>query len=315
MKRSLVSLVFLWCFLLTTLAQQSILFSQYMNNLNLCNPAAVGNNDMINVGGTFRSQYAGFEGAPIVYNVGVDMGFSIAKTKHGAGLNFYDNTVGLFRFQDVNLNYAYRIPIQDGYLSAGVTVNFTTVSYDTERLHTVDSEYHSSDDPSIAQANGNDFKMDLGVGILFKNKTWFAGVSLLNVLAPKYSLSTSSESNMFDKSRNLFFIGGYNISFINPLYKMKLSAAINTDFVTWSGAINANLEYKEKYWGGIGYRVDGAVVFMAGIKVLNGLNIAYSFDLQTSSLIRSAGSHEVSISYSFNIDLSKKNKYKSIRYL
>lgn len=286
-----------------------------MNNLNLCNPAAVGNNDMINVGGTFRSQYAGFEGAPIVYNVGVDMGFSIAKTKHGAGLNFYDNTVGLFRFQDVNLNYAYRIPIQDGYLSAGVTVNFTTVSYDTERLHTVDSEYHSSDDPSIAQANGNDFKMDLGVGILFKNKTWFAGVSLLNVLAPKYSLSTSSESNMFDKSRNLFFIGGYNISFINPLYKMKLSAAINTDFVTWSGVINANLEYKEKYWGGIGYRVDGAVVFMAGIKVLNGLNIAYSFDLQTSSLIRSAGSHEVSISYSFNIDLSKKNKYKSIRYL
>jgi type IX secretion system PorP/SprF family membrane protein len=315
MKKILIGFVFLVGVLTPSLAQQAIMFSQYMNNLIPSNPAAVGHNDMINVGGSFRSQYAGFEGAPIVYNVGADIGFNIAKTKHGAGINFYDNTVGLFRFQDVNLDYAYRIPIKDGYLSAGISVNFTTVSYDTERLHTVDSEYHSPDDPSIAQANGNDFKMDLGAGVLFKNKTWFAGISLLNILAPQYRLSNTSETNLFDKSRNLIILGGYNISFTNPLYKLKVSAAINTDFVSWSGIANANLEYKERYWGGLGYRIDGAVVFMAGIRVLDGLNIAYSFDLPTSSLINSAGSHEVSLSYSFNIDLAKKNKYKSIRYL
>ena len=315
MKKILIGFVFLVGVLTPSLAQQAIMFSQYMNNLIPSNPAAVGHNDMINVGGSFRSQYAGFEGAPIVYNVGADIGFNIAKTKHGAGIKFYDNTVGLFRFQDVNLDYAYRIPIKDGYLSAGISVNFTTVSYDTERLHTVDSEYHSPDDPSIAQANGNDFKMDIGAGILFKNKTWFAGISLLNILAPQYRLSNTSETNLFDKSRNLIFLGGYNISFTNPLYKLKVSAAINTDFASWSGIANANLEYKERYWGGLGYRIDGAVIFMVGIRVLNGLNIAYSFDLPTSSLINSAGSHEVSLSYSFNIDLSKKNKYKSIRYL
>lgn len=315
MKKILIGFVFLVGVLTPSLAQQAIMFSQYMNNLIPSNPAAVGHNDMINVGGSFRSQYAGFEGAPIVYNVGADIGFNIAKTKHGAGINFYDNTVGLFRFQDVNLDYAYRIPIKDGYLSAGISVNFTTVSYDTERLHTVDSEYHSPDDPSIAQANGNDFKMDLGAGVLFKNKTWFAGISLLNILAPQYRLSNTSETNLFDKSRNLIILGGYNISFTNPLYKLKVSAAINTDFVSWSGIANANLEYKERYWGGLGYRIDGAVVFMAGIRVLDGLNIAYSFDLPTSSLINSAGSHEISLSYSFNIDLAKKNKYKSIRYL
>lgn len=315
MKKILIGFVFLVGVLTPSLAQQAIMFSQYMNNLIPSNPAAVGHNDMINVGGSFRSQYAGFEGAPIVYNVGADIGFNIAKTKHGAGINFYDNTVGLFRFQDVNLDYAYRIPIKDGYLSAGISVNFTTVSYDTERLHTVDSEYHSPDDPSITQANGNDFKMDLGAGVLFKNKTWFAGISLLNILAPQYRLSNTSETNLFDKSRNLIILGGYNISFTNPLYKLKVSAAINTDFASWSGIANANLEYKERYWGGLGYRIDGAVIFMVGIRVLNGLNIAYSFDLPTSSLINSAGSHEVSLSYSFNIDLSKKNKYKSIRYL
>ena len=312
MKKILVSFVLFCSCIMPIVAQQSILFSQYMNNMTLYNPASVGYNDMINVGGTFRSQYAGFEGAPIVYNVGADMGFSIAKTKHGAGINFFDNTVGLFRFQDVNLNYAYRIPIQDGYLSAGVAINFTTVSYDTERLHKVESDYHSSDDPAIAGASGNDFKMDLGVGVQYRNKTWFAGVALLNILAPKYQLTTNSTNSMFDKTRNLFLMGGYNISFTNPLYKLKMAASVNTDFASWSGIINANLEYNERYWGGLGYRIDGAVVFMAGIRVLNGLNIAYSFDLATSSLIQSAGSHEVSISYSFNIDISKKNKYKSL---
>ncbi len=286
-----------------------------MNNMTVFNPAAVGQNDMINVGGVFRSQFAGFEGAPMTYNVGADMGFSIGKTKHGAGISFYDNTAGLFRFQDVNLDYAYRIPIKDGFLSAGVSINFTTVSYDTERLHTVESDYHSSDDPAIASANGNDFKMDLGVGIQYYNKTWFAGIALLNALAPQYQLSTNSTNSMFDKTRNLIFVGGYNISLTNPLYKVKTAAMIHTDFATWGGSINANLEYNERYWGGIGYRIDSAIVFMVGLRVLDGLNIAYSFDLYTSDMIRSAGGHEISLSYSFNIDVSKKNNYKSIRYL
>lgn len=315
MKKILVGIVLLNCAWLSAMAQQSILLSQYMNNMTVLNPAAVGQNDMINVGGVFRTQFAGFEGAPMTYNVGADMGFSIGKTKHGAGINFYDNTAGLFRFQDVNLDYAYRIPIKDGFLSAGVSINFTTVSYDTDRLHKVESDYHSSDDPAIASANGNDFKMDLGVGIQYYNKTWFAGIALLNALAPKYQLSNNSTNSMFDKTRNLIFVGGYNISLPNPLYKVKTSAVINTDFATWGGSVNANLEYNERYWGGIGYRIDSAIVFMVGLRVLNGLNIAYSFDLYTSDLIRSAGAHEISLSYSFNIDVSKKNNYKSIRYL
>jgi hypothetical protein len=54
---------------------------------------------------------------------------------------------------------------------------------------------------------------------------------------------------------------------------------------------------------------------MAGIKVFNGLTIGYSFDLPTSALVKSAGNHEVVLSYSFTIDKANKNKYKSIRFL
>lgn len=296
---------------LCSYGQQSIEFSQYTLNIKNLNPAAVGADDMISIFGTFRSQYAGFEGAPITYYVSADLGFKIGKTKHGAGVSFYDNIVGLYRYQDINLMYAYRIAIKDSYLACGFNVDFSTTSIDKGKIKTVESDYHDSSDPALS-GDCNDFKVDLGVGVMYYNKKWYAGASLLNVIAPKYRLS---ENVYFKRKRNLRFMGGYNFSFANPLYKLKTYASVNTDFVTFTGQIGANVEYKESYWGGLAYRIDGAVVFMAGVRVLNGLVIGYSFDLPTSKLIKSAGCHEVVLSYSFNVDLSKKNKYKSIRYL
>lgn len=298
-------------FALNLMGQQSIEFSQYTLNLKGSNPAMVGSDDMISLLGTFRSQYAGFENAPITYYVSADLGFNIGKTKHGAGLSFYDNIVGLYRYQDINLMYAYRIGLKTGYLACGILIDFSTTSIDKEKMKTVTSDYHEDGDPAINGAC-NDFKMDLGVGVSYYNPKWYAGISLLNILQPKYQLT---EKVFFKKKMNMKFIGGYNFSFNNPLYKLKTYASVNTDFVTWTGQIGANIEYKESYWGGLAYRIDGAVVFMAGVRVLNGLVIGYSFDLPTSKLIKSAGCHEVLISYSFNVDLSKKNKYKSIRYL
>ena len=113
--KKIVTTVVLFCFAYISFAGQNIIFSQYGLNLNTYNPAAAGCNDMINVFGTFRSQYAGLEGAPMTYDVAVDASFDIANTKHGAGLSFYDNSIGLFVFQDINLQYAYRHKIGEGY--------------------------------------------------------------------------------------------------------------------------------------------------------------------------------------------------------
>ena len=300
--------------------QYSVEFSQYMLNLNTINPAAAGGNDMMNIFGTFRSQYAVYEGTsssflegmPISYVVGADIGFTIGKTKHGASAGFYDNRVGLFRHQNVNIGYAYRFPILNGHLSGGFQASFTTVSYDTKRLHEVESDYHSSGDPVIAQTEGNDFKMDLGVGFLFQNPDWFAGVSLLNILAPEYDLG---KQTLYNKTRNLYFMGGYNVKFGNPLYRLKLSGEINTDFITWTGMANMLVDYKEKFWGGVGYRVDGAVTFQIGFKLFNALVLGYSYDLPTSKLVRTAGCHEVVLRYSFSIEKANKSQYKSIRFL
>lgn len=310
-KQALAYLLILLCCSLNAKAQQTVEFSQYPLTQAFSTPAAVGCNDLINILGTFRSQSAGFEGAGLTYQVGADLGFAIGKTKHGAGFNFYDNQFGLIRFQDINLQYAYRHKIGKGYLSGGFDLGFTTISLDKDKIHQAESDYHDSSDPAIDN-NGNDFKMNLGVGFMYKAERWYAIASLLDILQPEYQLG---ENTYFNKSMTLRMAGGYDIQFANPVYKLKTSALVATDFISWTGAVNATLEYKESYWGGLGYRIDGAVVFLVGIRVLNGLVIGYSFDLPTSGLINSAGGHEVVLSYSFKIDFSKKNRYESIRFL
>ncbi|MBO7367873.1 MAG: PorP/SprF family type IX secretion system membrane protein [Paludibacteraceae bacterium] len=191
------ALLALLCF-----GQQSIEFSQYTLNLKGINPAAVGANDKINVLGTFRSQYAGFENAPITYYVSADLGFKIANTKHGAGLSFYDNIAGLYRYQDINLMYAYRIGLKTGDLALGVLVDFSTTSLNKDKAKNVESEYHDSSDPAL-NGDCNDFKVDLGVGVSYISPKWYAGISLLNILQPKYRMT---ERIYFKRKMNLKLI-------------------------------------------------------------------------------------------------------------
>jgi hypothetical protein len=56
---------------------------------------------------------------------------------------------------------------------------------------------------------------------------------------------------------------------------------------------------------------------MAGLEILNGVKIGYSYDFETTDLIGfQKGSHEIMVSYSFKVGVEKASqKYKSIRFL
>ena len=63
------------------------------------------------------------------------------------------------------------------------------------------------------------------------------------------------------------------------------------------------------------YRFADAFVFLFGMDVIQGLKFGYSYDLPATKMIRSGGSHEVYLRYSFKPQFVKKNKYKSERIL
>jgi type IX secretion system PorP/SprF family membrane protein len=115
----------------------------------------------------------------------------------------------------------------------------------------------------------------------------------------------------------MYLTGGYNYALPDTKYVLKPSGLFKTDFTTFQIDLSGRMDYDNKYWGGLSYRYQEAVVFLAGINIAGGLSIGYSYDLPTSKLITATwGTHEIVMLYSFEYVFEKRNKkYKSIRIL
>ena len=96
---------------------------------------------------------------------------------------------------------------------------------------------------------------------------------------------------------------------------VKPSVLFGTDFK--SSVLNFTClgEFKKRFSGGLGYRWGDSIDFLIGANLLNGLYAGYAYDLPVSGMIKSGGSHEICLRYSFKPEFSKKNKYKSERIL
>jgi hypothetical protein len=115
----------------------------------------------------------------------------------------------------------------------------------------------------------------------------------------------------------LYVSGGYNWQLKNRDWMLLPSAMVMTDFSGWDVNLTMLAQLQKRYRFGLGYRLAGSVNVILGVDIVNGLQLGYTYELPANGLIReSYGSHEVYLSYGFNILRPKHtNKYKSVRYL
>lgn len=323
-KHLILTVFFLSISLLNMKAQLTPHFSQYMEMPTTTNPAAVADDEMMSVFGVFRRQWAGFSGGPQDVFFSFNAPFKIGGTKHGAGIVFSSDEIGLFKNQSVLLQYSYKAKLWGGRLSLGLGVGFINHTFDKEdvdftgdvdKVMTGD-DFHKENDPFVSAftAEGySDILFDVSFGCLYTRDNFYVGLSALHLNAGTIDLG--NESYMLYMPRTVFFTGGYNFSTSNPLVTLTPSAMVKTDFCSWQAEVSGLLEYNKRMRGGISYRFGDAFVFILGMDVISGLRLGYSYDLPTSKLIRSGGSHEVYLRYSFKPQFTKKNKYKSDRIL
>lgn len=314
MKKKLLVWLFFVATTINGIAQQNMQFSLYTLNLNTINPASTGINEMIHISGVHRQQWLNIKRAPQITYMNIELPFSIENSKHGAGIGFLNQGIGLFTNQSIVLKYAYHKKINEKTsLSGGLNIQFNSIGFNVKDATTGTSDFHSPNDPAIPTGSEiSDLKTDIGVGAMVKNETYLLGVALQNIVSPTYQLSNTE----YNTPMNINLVGIYNIKTISSLYLIQPSVLVKTDFATWQCELGSTIQYKEKYWGGLGYRFQDAFIFQVGMQLANGLTIGYAFDLPISSMIyTSVGSHELSLSYSFKIEFSKKQTYKSIRHL
>jgi len=208
----------------------------------------------------------------------------------------------------------------DGVLGLGMNVGYINQTFDHSGLDFTGSggqavegnDFHSPSDPWSSATLDNDIAFDAGVGFFFSNEKMYAGISVLHLTAPSMDYGGSVITYV---PRIFYLTGRYNISLPNALYVLKPSTLIKTDLRSFQAELTALLEYDKRIQGGLSYRFKDAFVFMFGMHLFNGLYAAYSYDLPTSKMIVSGGSHEISLRYSFKPVFSRQNRYVSDRIL
>jgi type IX secretion system PorP/SprF family membrane protein len=303
------------------MAQQTPIYSQYMFNNFLINPACAGAEGYTAVNLTARDQWVGLPNAPVTYALSANMrilkngnpsGASKQKKykrsptgRVGIGGYVFSDKVGLINVTGLQGTYAYHISFQKSQLSFGLGASIYQYKVDKNDI-TLSGQ---PSDILIDNSNLTLYIPDFQVGIAYMYKGAYVGASVQdlfqsmlrfsgqNALGGNYPLSTP----IIDY-RTYNFIGYYLIELTNVYalepavwYKMDQSGAKQID-------ITGRLYYLEDYWAGLSYRtgaIGGAFIFMGGIRYQRYF-FGYAFDYTVSSIMKATyGTHEFMIAAKF----------------
>lgn len=317
------------------MAQQEAQFTQYMFNRLSYNPGYAGSSGSICASVMYRNQWLGLQldspaptvaagSAPVDYLFQFDMP---VKFLHGGiGLWVQQDNIGYHKTFSGAFDYAFRIYWGPGNLAAGVEATFANASFDMSQLYGSDDlsgDYRNplagGGDPLLTgDQEASDFLVDVSTGLYYQVPgAYYFGVSVKNLLAAE------SDVLKWKNARNLYLMGGYEYVLpANPSFKLKPSALIKTaDFSTLQFDLTCLLDYQNLLWGGLSYRFQDAVSFLAGVNYQH-FKLGLAYDLTTSRLGTykkglSAGSLEVYLRYCFKVIIPPKppTVYRNTLYL
>ena len=311
-------------------AQTDAQLSQYYEVPSYYNPAAIGNTDMVRIRLGSRLQWVGIDNAPRTILATADMPIKIGKKRIAVGLTANQASEVLFRNLSINLQAGYKFNLFKGVMTAGVQLGYANeVFKGSEVLIPDGDDYHESTDEAIPRTDVSGNAFDLGAGIYYSHKYFWAGISGTHLMSPTIKFSDDSQNNSststdntrgdyeFQLRRTLYFMAGSNIPIKNTLFEVIPSLMVKSDFTFTRAELTGRLRYKKLFTFGLGYRHDDAVIATLAAEY-KGFFIGYSFDYPTSAISKaSSGSHEIIAGYSLKLNLSEKNKnkHKSIRIM
>lgn len=278
-------------------AQQDAQYTQYMYNTISVNPAYAGSRGVFSLGGLYRAQWAGFEGAPVTKTLTFDS--PIAKNI-GLGVSIVDDEIGPSNETYFFIDFSYTIKTSDKYnLALGLKAGGNLLNVDLASLQ------GSASDPKFQNDIDNKFSPNIGAGAFFYSDKFYLGLSAPSLLTTKHFDESTIDDNtgqpisyLAAERTNVYAIMGYVFQ-LSPITKLKPATLIKAV----QGAplqidLSANFLFVDKFRIGLGYRWDAAISGLAGFQVSKGLLIGYAYDAETTGLANySSGSHEVFLRY------------------
>jgi len=293
-------------------AQQLPLYSQYMFNKFLLNPAVAGSDGYTSINLTAREQWIGIDNSPrthsLSYQTRILKRSYIIKSKSvkrktykpstegrvGVGGYVFDDRNGLVSRTGFQLTYAYHIWLEETQLSFGLSGTAFQFRINDEEL-----TFFDQSEPLLSgDLRKTIFVPDANAGVYLLNYRYHVGFSVAQLFQSYLKIGTAGLSD-YRMLRHYYLSAGYVFPLQNE-FTLEPSILIKTtEDLLYQIDFNAKLQYKENYWIGLSYRTAGAMVLFAGVR-LDKFYFGYAFDYTLSSIMKhSLGSHEFMMAVKF----------------
>lgn len=302
-------------------AQQLPIYSQYLYNKFMINPAVAGSDGYTSFNITAREQWVGYSGAPRTFSLSGQTRIlkHSYKIKTGGRGNVYrpktDGKVGFggYIFSDRNgliqrtgfqASYSYHLWIQNNtQLSMGLAV--------TGYHFKINEREINFEDPNEPWLNNElrrgIFVPDADFGIFILNPRYSFGFSTQQLFGAAAKIGNEAYNN-FQMDRHYYLFGTYSFDAGNKSEIQPSGLVMMSEQLKPMADIGLTYIYDQKLWAGLSYRTSKAIIANFGFTYTN-MYFGYAFDFTLQEIQRvTYGTHEVTLAIRFG-DSARKYRW------
>lgn len=297
-------------------AQQLPIYSQYLLNNFMINPAIAGSDGYTSINLTARQQWIGLEGAPEIKSLSfqtrfIKKGYAVKPRRNGKNIlrpqtdgkiglggYIYNYQSGLVQRTGFQFAYVYNIWVHR-MTQLSLSLGLTGYHF---RINEEQIDFEIDQDPILASdLMRGIFVPDATFGAYLLNERYTLGFSADQLLGGIVKIGTKGYEN-YEMDRHYYLMGSYSFFYgreheFRPSFVLRVSDQLRPQADMGMTYIFDN--FKNAFWVGLAYRTNSSMIASVGVRADN-LFLGYAFDFSFDDLQKlTYGTHEISAAYKF----------------
>ena len=273
------------------IGQQDIILTNYNFNAMFFNPAAAGSTGeeagsaILN----YRNQWMGIEGSPQTILLGGEV--NLFNDRVGLGLTLGRESIGIDKRIDLATNYAYRVEMDDAYLSLGIRAAFHFFNSQVTDIRSTDVGDNVYD-----QGNQNFNVFSVGAGAYYYREIFFVGLAVPAIASINPNTDGFKAPHYYLHTGAIFDLSEYSEMQVEPSILVKYQNAAPLQIT-----LGTKLWLRKEFNVGVHYRTSDAVALSMEFVISEKLSIAAAYDFTSSELRQEQdGTVELLVGYKFD---------------
>jgi len=283
-------------------------YSQYLQNGLMINPAYTGTREALSAFLSYRIQWMGTNGAPVIQSLSLHSPMKSDKIAFGIMAQFMQ--FGATKSTSVYTSYAYHIKLRKGKLSFGLKGGADMSNTDYSNIRKTLT--NQVDPDPVFDENTKYVLPNVGAGVYYFSDKLFAGVSVPQFLSYRKTGTGSVQAYHSFNEYDLIFSAGGLITF-SQFLKFKPSVLIDYSLQRTKKLtqldINGNFILGDLLWLGGSWRTSEQVaVGILQVQLNPQFMFGFSYDYPAGRMNSySKGSTEIILRYEFGYKVSAAN--------